>query len=207
MVNFPHKNDPPRPVALIVLPDEGEFGPAMKALASDRQRAFVYALVKNGGKNYQRSFLEAGYTAGTNNTAAANAHRLAHDARVQEAVREEAQRQMGAAGIAATSFLTAILNEDIPAKPAIRMKAALAIMDRTGLHPTTEHKVTVEKQMSHEEKQAHALRMAQALGIDIKKLLGADAPKTPVSDMLEVANRPQVEDAEVVLDLDDWTAL
>ena len=63
----------------ITLPDEGDWGPAMQALGSDRQRRFVYAFVMGGGKNYKAAFLEAGYEPSTVNYATFAAWRLAHD--------------------------------------------------------------------------------------------------------------------------------
>lgn len=187
----------------VTLPDEGEWGPAMRALGSDRQRRFVYAFVMDGGRNYQRAYLEAGFSPGTVNAATVNAWKLAHDERIQAAIREESYKRLGRTGAAAADFLASVV-ENPDMKTAMRMKASLEILNRIGIHAMTEHKVTVEKKMNPQEKIDHAMRLAQALGLDPAKLLGAAGVKAlpePVSDTSE-----PIEDAVVVETLDDWTA-
>jgi len=161
------------PETQVALPDEGEWGPAFAALPSDRQRMFVVALVDQGGRNASRAYREAGYTAANENVARVGAHRLSHDAAVQAAIREQSFKRMGAAGLAATSFLVDVLNSDDPnVKVGTKLKAAAMIMNRTGLHETTEHVVTTEKKLNEQEKIDRIILTAEKLGIDPKTLLG-----------------------------------
>lgn len=159
---------------LIRLEDEGKFGPAMEALPSDRMRAFVIALLNQGGRNHQRAYITAGYS-GVPGSAVIqqSAWKLAHDERIQEAMREEGQRRMGGAGILAVSTLVDILQDDGPnVKPALKAKVAGMILNRTGMHETTEHKVSVKKEMSEADKLAAIEKLAGMLGVDPRTLLG-----------------------------------
>jgi phage terminase small subunit len=164
----------------IELPDEGEWGPAFAALASDRQRAFVIAYVREGGKNATRCYAEAGYKCDGFNVANVGAYRLMHDATVREAIREQSFARMGAAGLAATSLLVEIMNSDDPSvKTSQKMKAAAMILNRTGLHETTEHKVVTEKKLNEQEKIDRIIAMAEKLGLDAKTLLGRAGYNVP----------------------------
>lgn len=202
MVTHAYLSQPPPIKTPIQLPDHGEWGPAMRALGSDRQRAFVFAFVMGGGRNYKAAYLEAGYSPGTHNAAAVEAYKLAHDDRIQAAIREESAKRLGRAGAAAADFLARVI-EDEDMKTGLRMKASLEILNRIGIHAMTEHKVTVEKKMNPQEKIDHAVALAKALGLDPQKLLGAAgvALPPPVSDTSEI------EDATIVGSIDDWTAL
>ena len=155
----------------VVLPDEGTFGPAMLALPSDRQRAFVLALLEQGGRGgFQRAYIQAGYS-GEGGVVRVSAWKLAHDDRIQEAIREEAQKRLGGAGILATSVLVEMLNDDATKKP-LRAKIAGMILNRVGLHEKTEHKVSVKKEMTEADKLAAIEKLAGILGVDAKTLLG-----------------------------------
>lgn len=175
--------------------DEGELGPAMQALNTDRQRAFVVALVNKGGRSdkFVTAYLEAGYSPTQSERGLyQNAYNLAHDERVITAIREVSLSRMGAAALAASSYLVEILqSDDTNIKPSLKMKAAAMILNRTGLHETTEHKVTVEKKLSETEKVERAIALASKLGLDPKELLG----RVGVS----IDPNEDIEEAEAVL--------
>lgn len=128
---------------LLVIPPDYELGPAMKKL-NERQRAFVIAMLDHGGIELKRCAIEAGYPdpPANPNYIRVQANRLAHDPTVQEAIREEGLKRMNSAAIAAPSVVMKIMN-DTAAEPKDRLKAAEMIMNRIGMNPTTEHKVTV----------------------------------------------------------------
>lgn len=156
----------------IALPDEGAWGPAMKVLPSDRMRAFVIALLEQGGKNRKLAYMKAGYS-GNDGTCEVNAYKLSHDPRIQAAIREEALNRMGSAGIAAVSYLVELIESDeATVKTTHRLRAAEMVMNRIGLHALTEHKVVVEHTLSEQEKIEKAVRLAKEMGMDPKELLG-----------------------------------
>lgn len=153
-----------------VIADQGDLGPAMQALPTDRQRAFVVAMLQYGMRGYGKAALAAGFT-GDDNTLRVTGHRLAHDARIQEAIREEGQRMLGASVGLGVDFLTATLENPI-ASTKDRLRAVELLFNRTGLPAQTEHKVTVEHKMSEEEKELRIAELAKKHGLNIDELLG-----------------------------------
>jgi hypothetical protein len=76
-------------------PDWGELGPAMKALANDQQRDFVYLLVHAAPRKGRlvEAYRQAGYGQGsTPSTQAKGAWQLSHDERVIAATAEETKK-------------------------------------------------------------------------------------------------------------------
>lgn len=142
------------------------FGKAMRAL-TDKQRLFVIGLLECGG-NQTQAYARAGYKGDDASLRSASC-RLAHDPKIRAAVFEEAQARMDASGILATSVLVEIAQDSMHRD---RLKAALAILDRIGLHARTEHKITVTKE-DDAEKIMQIRLLAEKLGMDGKKLLGA----------------------------------
>jgi len=154
----------------VPIPDRGDLGPAMKALSTDRQRAFVIAMVYQGGKNASRAYKEAGYS-GNDDVCKVEAHRLMHDGRVRDAIRETSYGMMGGAAMMATAFIIDMI-EDENVSRRDKFKAAQMILNRTGLHETTEQRITVKKEDNEHEKIEKAVALAQKLGIDPRELLG-----------------------------------
>jgi hypothetical protein len=146
--------------------DIGELGPAMRAL-NVRQRLFVEALLMQGNADQHRAAAAAGYT-GTDEVLRSTGSRLARDDKVRAAIHEESIRRMESAAILATSVLVEIAGDSMHKD---RLKASLAILDRVGLHATTEHKVTVKKEDDADKIRAICL-LADKLGLDKKILLG-----------------------------------
>jgi hypothetical protein len=123
---------------------DAQDGPAMKALPSDRHRAFVRALyqVKPGhGANVKAAKLAGfGCENSTPQSMATIASRLAHDERVQAAMREEDQKYIRASAPRAISALSRLI-EDPKSKDHARGIAM--VLDR--VHPAeTQHFVKVE---------------------------------------------------------------
>lgn len=148
--------------------DAGRMGPKMQALTK-RQRAFVQAMLDTGMTNHTRCAMMAGYT-GTDGTLRVAGHRLAHDERIQSAIQEEAKKRMQSGVIMAVGVL-----QNIAETPGHKdqLKAAMAIMDRSGLHAVSENKTVHE--VSFDEKGAIARIRALCLetGQDPRLVLGA----------------------------------
>lgn len=133
--------------AVIKVPAEGSLGPKMRAL-TDKQRAFVCAIAELGTGNYTQCARAAGYADNGGSMIHVTAHELAHDERIQEAMFEEAQRRLNVNGLIAVTTLQAIATN--PAHKD-QMKAAVAFLDRSGLHAKTEHTVKVKDESRTEE--------------------------------------------------------
>ena len=155
------------------LPPLAELGPAMKALKTERQRAFAWAFVTNGG-NAGRAAAEAGYSPGNIDGARVTGHRLAHTEAVLEAIHECCTRLIHSATPAAIRALLEIVNT-VGAKD--RARAAELILSRTGFPQTTEHMVKVKKDEHTEaEMIAICVKIAKELGVPGSKLIGSLAP-------------------------------
>lgn len=111
----------------------------MRAL-TEGQKAFVIALIEQGGRNHARAAQIAGFGS-TDNATAVSAHRLAHDPRVLEAIREEADKRLQANVLLGASVLVEIAMDP---SHKDRMKAADRLMDRGGMIVETQHRVVVE---------------------------------------------------------------
>jgi hypothetical protein len=175
---------PAAPVRVIVVPDEGRLGPAMNALASDRQRAFIIALLENGDNNFSRAARDAGYTGSDQNIRTA-AHRLAHDHDVQLAFDEEAVRRLKSGKIMAVSTLLTLAKT--AAKDSDKLKAIEMLLNRTGLPAQSEHKVTVvDRSKTDEEMILRITQLAESMGMDPQKLLGGPEQKAIDVEFTEV---------------------
>jgi phage terminase small subunit len=153
---------------LLATREQASFGPAMQALPTDAMRAFVLALVERRG-NATQAAADAGYTLGKDNTIVrVTAHRLMHDERVQQAIHEEAVKQLGKAKIIAVATLVDIA-ESAPENKD-RLKAAGMILNRTGLHEKTEHEVKVTHE-TNDEMRAKIEKLASVLNLDPKDLM------------------------------------
>jgi phage terminase small subunit len=201
------------PVAPVTLPEDANFGDAMKALPTDGMRRFVIAMLDYPHQSQKEWALMAGYGLDNPNTARVRGHQLAHDERIIAAVREEAAKRMSASGIQAVSVVLDIMNDPTASKKD-RLRAAEMILNRTGMHETKEVQVKTEKVETYGEKIERAVRLAEKLGLDPQELLGrigVDLPQgkvrrnalpgldTPVPD------EEVIEDAEIIED--EWSAL
>lgn len=160
-------------MAVIVIPEDYECGPAMKKL-NERQRAFVMAMLDFGGRNNTRAARAAGYD-GSDEVIRVTAHRLAHDQKIQDAITEEGQKRLNAGAFMAINTLLDIC-DDATTEKKDRIKAAVEIMNRVGLHAKTEQKISVtHKDETSKEMIAEIKLLSERLGIDPVKLLGNQA--------------------------------
>ena len=181
----------------VLLPEAAELGPAMRALPTDRMRAFVVAMHENAlrGDDTQGSAAKSAGFSGDMASLRVTGYRLAHDERIQEAMKEEGHRRLGALVPLATGRLAEILR-GAAAKDA--MRAITAVLNRTGMPERSDHTVTVRHEKSEADKIQQALELAKMLGIDITAALGEAAPKDvgPVLDaeFVVVENHSQERD-------------
>jgi phage terminase small subunit len=148
---------------------DAKLGPAMAAL-TDKQRQFVLALIQTGCSQSKAAEL-AGYAGGPD-TWKAMGWRLAHDARVQAAIHEEAQKLIRTTAVMAIGVIEGLAS-NTKVKPEVRLKAATELLNRSGLHAQTEHKVTVDRQMDDRELVRRIASLAREQGLDPFKLLGS----------------------------------
>jgi phage terminase small subunit len=148
--------------------EDARLGPAMEAL-TDKQRQFVLALLQTGCSNAKAAQL-AGY-AGNSDVLKSMGWRLSHDARIQAAIHEEAEKLIRTTAPMAIGVMTAIA-QDPAVDPKDRLKAAVELLNRSGLHAHTEHKITVERQSKTAAELIKEIQaMAGDLGLDASKLL------------------------------------
>jgi hypothetical protein len=175
-------SQPGQAPALYVPPaaDEGKHGPAMAALPSPRMRQFVLYLAD--GMKQIDAYRAAGYAPSSQGSAEANASLLAHDERVQAACSEEHRRRFNALLPLARIVVEETLQSSrqtttdengrtIPPNRKLGAHIALALMDRNGFGPQSQHTVTVEH-VSDEAKIARIVALAKSLDLDPTKLLG-----------------------------------
>jgi hypothetical protein len=127
--------------------DEASLGPAMRAL-TEKQRRFVLEL-QAGPAGYGaavRAIRAAGYRSGSNTALRVEAHRVLHNPKVQDALRE-----VGGKIIRAEAFQSIQTTAAIARNPKHKdcLKANLALMDRGGFAPETTHHVEVEHSHRH----------------------------------------------------------
>lgn len=109
--------------------EKNDYGPAMAAL-SDRQRAFVMAMIELPGCTQAHAARVAGYS-DVAEGAKVRGHYCAHNPAVQEAIREEAGKRLNASSLMAAGVLLKLLGDDkVDAKDRIR--AAGMLLDRSG---------------------------------------------------------------------------
>ncbi len=184
---------------LVTQVEEGEYGEAMKALPNDRMRLFVLALLDQPHRDASAAAREAGYAnpGGDSSYLRVKGHLLSHDPRVQEAIREEGYKRMGAHAILASTVLVEIAQGNHGAEAKDRLKAAGMILNRVGLNEKTEHKVTVTQNKSETEKVDEIVNIALKLGLDPKALLGQAGYTMPaVSASAEIPQKGEIVQAE-----------
>ena len=183
------------PVPADIDPETG-YGPAMRGL-SPQWRAFVEAKVQHGLSNRQAA-KAAGYADTSVNVLDATAYRLAHDPRVQAALHEETVKLMRAQGAKSVHVLIAM--RDNPAVEAKdRIKCALELMNRSGLHAMTEQKVSVEHTLSDAEMDRRILSLCAELGIaetEARKMLVAPSKVKPLLKAETIATDATFEEVK-----------
>src|ERR1019366_4030555 len=125
-------------VPLITIPDAEDCGPAMFALASDAERAWVIAKVETGCSNGDAARL-AGYCADNPSldNLKSTGYAIAHRQRIQDALLEVSRKLMRSQG--PRSILTlARIRDDKAAENKDRIKAAVELLNRAGISAVQE---------------------------------------------------------------------
>ena len=175
--------------------DDPSFGPAMRALLP-QQRKFVLACQMLGSTDNKRAALLAGYGGQGKHgmqTAANAGWRLAHDERVQKAMLEEAGKRIGGLRFRALDVLREIV-DSTKAKPAIKMRAALAVLDRTGMPAMTEQKMTVTHEVGPQALVLSKIREMIRINPKMREML--EAPVLKMIEYEEAKERCEIVDAE-----------
>ena len=165
-----------------------EYCPAMSALTA-LQREFVYQWCEHPNYNGAQLVAAAGFQ-GNANTLRVTAHRLTHDEKILAAMNEEAGKRIKTGGLIGVQAIIKIaLNE----QHKDHLKAALALLDRTGFHALTEHKVTVDdkRPQTKAELVEAVRRVAAEAGLTAdaaEKLIGQGATDVVDATFEEIPN-------------------
>lgn len=148
-------------------------GPAMMAL-TELQRRFVLAMVSDPFGNRKEWAKAAGYS-DKSNGAKVVGFRLMHETpKVEAAITEVARSLMfcEAPVLAVAGLLKIARNERHPKQ----LRALETLANRTGLHELSESRIMVEHRSESTEAMVARIReLAEKLGIDVSRLLGANA--------------------------------
>lgn len=139
---------------------------------SPQLRVFVAAMIETGG-NMPESARLAGADCAERDTFRRTAQRWMANAKVQEAMLEEAKRVMGGLAVPAAAMLSRFLDESFTCTPANRLRAIEMVMNRIGMHPKTEHNVNVNDSRTDKQVVRSIIDLAKKLEIDPRRLLGA----------------------------------
>ena len=166
-------------MALLVPVSEQDIGaPSFKAL-NERQRKFVMALIKHGSGRGKRALCakEAGYQ-GNDDALKATAWRLFHDPAIQQALHDATVAYLGSQQLMAIEGIAELA--ETAKDESVKLRALLAIADRTGFAAVQQINVTKEdKNVTHEQRIAEMVAMC----VRNPKLLDSLAP--PMRAMIE----------------------
>jgi phage terminase small subunit len=148
--------------------DDFEFGPKMRAL-TDKQRAFVMALVEFPGMSGAEAARVAGYS-DASEACKVKACNLRQDRRIVEAIQEQAGKRLWAISLKAAGRIEQMLDSD---DDAVALKAAGMVLDRTGLAAV--QNININQTISDQSGSAIMERiraLAAKHGLDPQQLLG-----------------------------------
>lgn len=164
------------------LDTDGRLGPAMLAL-NERQRRFVHALMMQARKSNSGAAKLAGYSARSGVSLRVAGHRLAHDAKVIAAIREETANRIQSSALMAADVLFDIANDPKQAAKERRAAAGM-LLDRGGFGPQQHISVTkTVNDMTGAAMLDRIKALAAKNGIDPMALLG---PNTIEAEFTEV---------------------
>lgn len=126
----------------IAVDDVDIAAPSFRAL-TEKQRAFVLALIRRGSGRGKRSLCakEAGYK-GDAGQLAVKAHQLFHDPKIQQALHDATVAYLGSFQLFAIEGICRLA--ETATKEEVKLKALLAILDRTGFATVRQLHVTKE---------------------------------------------------------------
>jgi hypothetical protein len=163
-------------------------GPAMKAL-TPLQRRFVLAIKEVGSGRWLRAAKIAGYQ-GDDHVLSVTGSNLGHNPKITAALVEIGGYTMQSIANEATAAVLSVLEAPMQNKGALKLKAALAVLDRIGLGIKTEHTVNINKTETSTEKMILEVRAQLAknpnliheLPLPIQKLLADQTKKEAAID-------------------------
>jgi len=149
--------------------DAGMLGPEMLRLTG-RQRRFVRLILEYPTAPLWKIMRHAGYGTETSSNASLRVMgcSLVHNERILAAMREETSRAIPRGAMVGIAGLIEIATDK---RSPDRLKACIALADRGGFGPKTEHKVIVER-TDEGRMLEFAERLANELGIRREKLVG-----------------------------------
>lgn len=157
---------------IVTMKDDGELGPRMRAL-TERQRAFVMAVIEQPGITQGEAARLAGYSASSDVLLRKQGHFLAHDERIIAAIHETAGQRMRAQSLMAANVLVELLGSE---NETIALKAAGMLLDRVGFG--AQQNININQHVTDNSGKAIMERiraLAQKHGLDEAKLLGKKA--------------------------------
>jgi hypothetical protein len=179
----------------LTIPEElTEYGPCMRALTG-RQRKFVTTYMEYPTWSVDQLAKAAGYSASSFEVLRVTGQRLMHEEKVLAAMHEEAGKRIKTGGLIGVSAVIKIaLNE----QHKDHLKAALALMDRTGFHALSEHKVQVtdDRPKSKQELIAATREVLKELGMspdEAAKFLTKSTGEVVDVEFTEVAEPVQLD--------------
>lgn len=172
------------------LPEITHLGPKMRALQTDRERAFVWAYLNNGGRGGEAA-LAAGYAKGHPRT---QAWRLVQRQDILDAMHECTWRVLSNLAPKAAQVLGKLLDSE---DEKVQLKAVDMIFARTGFIAKTGVEV-VEKTLSGADMVKAIREAATQLGMDAAKLLEGAAIEEPRKLAPPLPFKREAEDAQVV---------
>src|SRR3974390_28779 len=181
----------------------GEYGPAMRALPSDRWRAFVdFFLLEKPGRGAQTAAARrAGF--GTPNTRPVNmartAYRLMQDERMIAAIAEEARKMLRGAAPEAVKALHNMVRDPTHKDHA---RAVAMMLDRTDPVVTNQNISVTHRHVDPVAEEIEELRALRQLGTSREKLLelfgGNGLARIEALEAEDAAKNAKIIEAEVI---------
>lgn len=180
------------------------LGPVMQSLTA-RQRRFVVALTI-WPTDQQRAYAAAGYECTNPNSLHASASRLINSEPIKKAIQEETWRRLDSSVLMAASTLVELAQGKGPlSDPKIRLRAAEAILNRTGFNEKTEHHVVVEDSRTPEQLLSFIRDRLNSVSVEDRKLIeqkiATIVPNNIVDADYEVVHDPGAPTSDGLEDL------
>jgi hypothetical protein len=178
-------------------PPLSDLGPCMLA-CTPLQRRFVIALCILGTDDHSKAAAYAGSTANAETTSlSVVASQLWRNENVQKALHEENIKRLQSGQAIAVSTLIQLSARGL--KEETRLKASVAILNRTGLHEVSEHKVMTQDVSKTDEAMIARIRQLIAKNPDNEKLVPPQllaivkAQPAPIDAEFEVVKDPDAD--------------